>query len=280
MATVRVGDQELYHDRRGSGEPVLMIMGIAATSDYWGSAFLEVLAQRFELITYDHRGIGRSARVAVDFTIGELADDAEGLLAALEIESAHVLGFSLGGMVAQALALRRPTAVRRLVLGGTACNGRSALSSATLGKLERAMVSSDPEAALQAGLEANVSPAGATNPELRAAWVRMVTQTRLPLRTVQRQLDALRAHDSADRVAAIAAPTLVVHGAEDQLVEPSHGLALADALPNATLVQMPRTGHMFFWERPALSGDVIGGWLAGEDPSARNQVEVRNVVRK
>jgi 3-oxoadipate enol-lactonase len=280
MATLQVGDQALHYERRGTGEPLLMIMGIAATADYWGEDFLDRLAQRFDVIAYDHRGMGRSGRISADFTTADLADDAAGLLEALEIEPAHIIGFSLGGMVAQLLAVRRPAAVRRLVLGGTAASGRSALAPAMLRKLSEAIVSSDPEEAVQAGLEANLSPEGAGDADLRAAWIRMVSQARMPLRTIQRQLDALHAHDSTGQLASLTAPTLVVHGAEDQLVEPRHAQALANALPNATLAQIPHAGHMFFWEQHEISGTLISGWLEGNYPAGLKELEVGDVVNR
>jgi pimeloyl-ACP methyl ester carboxylesterase len=282
MPTARVADHELYYERRGTGEPILLIMGLGATTDYWGEGFLEKLARHFSVVTYDHRGIGRSDRTSADFTVIGLAEDAAGLLRALKIASAHVVGFSLGGMVAQALAARHPEVVRRLVLAGTSAGSRTrpALSIETLSRLSDAMVSADPAQAVQAGLDANVSADSAARPEVREAWINLVSGTRMPLRTIQRQLKAAQAHDGADLLRSITSPALVVHGSEDRLVEPAHADELAAALPDARVALVPGAGHMFFWEKPELSGELIAAWLRGDRAAHPKSVEVHDVVRK
>src|ERR1700681_199878 len=105
MPGVRVGEIELDYERSGSGPPLLLIMGMSGTALHWGEPFLELLRRDFDVIAYDHRGVGASSRLEGPITIGELAEDASGLLSALEIDSAHVLGISMGGMIAQELAL-------------------------------------------------------------------------------------------------------------------------------------------------------------------------------
>ncbi|HTR88651.1 MAG TPA: alpha/beta hydrolase, partial [Solirubrobacteraceae bacterium] len=101
MALATVGDIELDFDRTGAGEPLLAIMGMSGTMLHWGEEFLEALGEDFDVIAYNHRGVGRSSRLEGPLTIAQLAHDAAGLLDALELDSAHVLGISMGGMVAQ-----------------------------------------------------------------------------------------------------------------------------------------------------------------------------------
>jgi pimeloyl-ACP methyl ester carboxylesterase len=282
MPLAKVGEHQLHYELRGAGEPILLIMGLGATAEYWGEDFLAHLAPQFSLVTYDHRGIGRSTRAGEDFTVGELAEDAFGLLHVLEIPAAHVVGFSLGGMVAQELAARHQDSVRRLVLAGTAAGSRtsSALSAETLDRLQEAMVSADPVQAVQAGLEANVSARSAAQDEVRAAWIDMVSRARMPLRMVERQLKAAQAHDATDLLGSIASPTLIVHGSEDCLVDCAHADELAAALPEAQLVLISGAGHMFFWEAPDLSGELIAAWLRGERLPHSDGVEVRDAVHK
>src|ERR1700722_15461644 len=123
MALARVGDIELDYERSGSGPPLLAIMGMSGTALSWGEPFLGQLRQDHEVIVYDHRGIGASTRLSGSVTIAGMAEDAAGLLAALEIDSADVLGISMGGMIAQELALAHPERVRTLTLGCTYCGG-------------------------------------------------------------------------------------------------------------------------------------------------------------
>src|SRR3981189_225478 len=104
MPSVRAGEVELDYERSGSGPPLLLIMGMSGTALMWGEPFLELLRRDFELIAYAPRGRGASSRLEGEITIAQLADDASRLLSALEIDSAHVLGISMGGMIAQELA--------------------------------------------------------------------------------------------------------------------------------------------------------------------------------
>src|SRR5271166_6480868 len=105
MRTVSAGGVTLSYERSGEGPPLLLIMGMSGTAQHWGEPFLEPLRRDFEVIVYDHRGVGESSPLDGPVTITEMADDAAGLLAALGIDSAHVMGISMGGMVAQELAL-------------------------------------------------------------------------------------------------------------------------------------------------------------------------------
>src|SRR4051794_32195564 len=116
MALVRIGDTELDVERSGSGPPLLLIMGMSGTALHWGEPFLQALREDFDVITYDHRGVGASTRLDGEITIAEMAADAATLLQALDIEAAHVVGFSMGGMIAQELALAHPERMLTLTL--------------------------------------------------------------------------------------------------------------------------------------------------------------------
>src|SRR3954468_18220299 len=165
MGHLRIGDYDLFHQRQGSGtEPLLLIQGMSGTHLSWGDPFLEQLADDFDVVTYDHRGIGRSAPVSAPFTIAELADDAAQILDAVGWETAHVMGISMGGMVAQELALRHGGRIRTLTLGCTYCGGpgSSLAPEATVNKLSVGMIGTHPpdrELAIRTGFEVNVSPA-------------------------------------------------------------------------------------------------------------------------
>ena len=123
MPAIPVGEVELDYERSGEGPPLLMIMGMSGTALHWGEPFLQALRPHFEVIVYDHRGVGASSRLEGPLTITQLARDAAGLLDALAIEAAHVLGISMGGMIAQELVLRHPERVRTLTLGCTYAGG-------------------------------------------------------------------------------------------------------------------------------------------------------------
>src|SRR3954453_1874035 len=113
----------LHHTRRGQGEPLLLIMGMSGSSLLWGEDFLSALQRDFDVIAVDNRGTGDSPRAEEPFSIADMADDAVEALDELGIESAHVLGISMGGMIAQELVLRQPERVRTLTLGCTYAGG-------------------------------------------------------------------------------------------------------------------------------------------------------------
>ena len=156
---VDLGGRVLSYTRRGSGEPLLLIMGMAGHAGLWREDFLAGLAEEFEVLTYDHRGIGESTDVDGPFSIGDLAEDAAALLDAVGWDSAHVFGISMGGMVAQELVLTHPQRVRRLVLGCTYCGGpRTNPMAPGPMRMMAAMNSGNVEQSLRAGFEANLSP--------------------------------------------------------------------------------------------------------------------------
>jgi 3-oxoadipate enol-lactonase len=259
MPSFRVGENELYYERSGAGEPLLLIMGMSGTHLTWGEPFLDALREDFEVVIYDHRGIGRSARTEPPFSIVDLADDAGALLDELGWESAHVAGISMGGMVAQELALRHPERVRTLALGCTYAGGESATLTAPEvgGRLFGAMSSGDRELALRVGWETNVSERFAADEEQFAAFRLQALEVPANMPTITAQVEAIRSHDTSARLGTITAPTLVLHGTEDQMLSYRNGEAIARAIPGARLEIFDGTGHLFFWEEPARSAALV-----------------------
>jgi 3-oxoadipate enol-lactonase len=237
MAHLTVGGLELFHQRRGSGEPLLLIPGMSGTHLSWGEPFAEALAADFDVVSYDHRGIGRSGRVADPFSIVDLAQDAAGLLDALGWETAHVLGISMGGMVAQELALRHPDRISTLTLGCTYCGGPgSALApETTLQRLSAGMMSGDNELAIRTGFEVNVSRAFAESAGSYAPFRAMAGALPAPVPVIMLQMQAIAQHDTHARLPSLAAPTLVIHGDEDLMLPVENGRLIASLIPGAKL---------------------------------------------
>lgn len=250
---------DLHILRRGSGEPLLLIQGMSGTHRSWGEPFLSELERDFDVACYDHRGIGLSPRCDDPFTIADLADDAAQVIAAQGWESAHVLGISMGGMVAQELALRHPERVRTLALGCTYAGGEGqALTAPEIGmKLFGAMQSGDRELALRTGWEVNVSPAFAADEDAYAQFREAALAVPAPVPVIMLQVQAIGGHDTSARLAEIAVPTLVVHGTADQMLPASNGEAIARTIPGATLHLMEGVGHVFWVERPEESARVL-----------------------
>ena len=262
MTHLTVGGRQLFHQRSGSGtEPLLLIQGMSGTHLAWGEPFLAGLAQDFDVVAYDHRGIGRSDPVTEPFTIAELAVDAAGVLDALGWETAHVAGISMGGMVAQELALAHPDRIRTLTLGCTYCGGEGSELAPpdTLAKLSAGFRSGDRELAIRTGFEVNVSAGFAARPGAYETFRAMAKALPAPLPVIMLQMQAIGGHDTSARLPSLTMPTLVVHGDADRMLPVGNGRMIASLIPGATLEVLAGVGHMFWWEQPATSAELIRG---------------------
>jgi 3-oxoadipate enol-lactonase len=259
MPSARVGEVELSYERSGSGPPLLAIMGMSGTLLTWGEPFMAPLRERFEVIAYDHRGVGESSRVEAPFTTAELAEDAAGLLDALELESAHVLGISMGGMVAQELVLADPQRVRTLTLGCTYCGGEgSTLASPPVAqRLFEAMSSGERERVIRTTWEICISPRLRDDAELYAAIHALAEERPVALEVITAQMQAIVAHDTSARLPEVQAPTLIVHGTADELIPVQNAHVIAGHMPDARLELLDGVGHLFFWELPQRSAELV-----------------------
>jgi pimeloyl-ACP methyl ester carboxylesterase len=264
MTLVAVGDHELDYERSGvgagEGPPLLLIMGMSGTALHWGEAYLEQLRPFFDVIAFDHRGVGASTPLQGAITIADMAEDAAGLMRALSIDDAHVVGISMGGMIAQELALAHPDLVRTLTLGCTYCGGEaSALTTPeVMQRLAEAMLSGDRERALRAGFEANIAKAAEeANPALYEQALAIAARRAVAVPVIMAQMQACAAHDTYDRLPSVAAPTLVVHGTEDMMLPVENAAVIAARIPGARLEILDGAGHLFFWEQPERSAELV-----------------------
>jgi pimeloyl-ACP methyl ester carboxylesterase len=260
MPLARVGEIELSYERAGSGPSMLVIMGMSGTFDHWDAGFLEDLRRDFDVIVYDHRGVGSSTRLGQGrLTIDQLAEDAAGLLAVLQVDTAHVLGISMGGMVAQELALAHPERIDTLTLGCTYCGGEGSALAAeeVMRRLAEGMSSGVRERAIRAAWEANVSPAFAANDEAYARFLGIGLRRAVPVVTIMAQMRAIAAHDTSTRLPQLRLPTLVIHGTLDEMLPVQNGHMIAGLIPDSRLEILDGIGHLFFWEQPAHSAELI-----------------------
>jgi 3-oxoadipate enol-lactonase len=256
MPVVSAGEVELDYERGGEGPPLLLIMGMSGTLLHWGEPFLEALRGDFDVITYDHRGVGRSSRVEGPFTIAQLAQDAAGLLRTLELDSAHVMGISMGGMVAQELALAHPSGVRSLTLGCTYCGGEGSILPAQP-EMAEAMMSRDRERIGRVMWEINVSPRMAEDDEAYATFQEIAGRRSVALEVIMEQWSAISAHDTSRRLSGLEMPTLIVHGTVDRLLPVQNGRLISEHMPQARLEILEDIGHLFFWEEPRRSAELV-----------------------
>jgi 3-oxoadipate enol-lactonase len=253
----RVGDARLHYSIRGHGAPLLMLMGLGGSGAMWGDEFLAPLARRFRLILLDHRGTGESERGDAPYTIPQLAEDAAGVLAAARFAKAHVLGVSMGGMVAQELAIAHGSRVAALVLGCTTPGGRAAIwpRSDALAEVERQ--------GLLGATAMVVTPEFLRRHPERLARLGLNALTRpTPPAVMREQFDAIGRFDASARLGRIAAPTLIVHGDRDLLIPVANARLLARGIRGAMGAIVKGTGHLFFLEAPERTAGAVTEFLA------------------
>ena len=250
----------LYYEVYGEGEPLLLIMGLGANHLSW-TLQIPVYAREFQVIVFDNRGTGQSSFPQdVDLTIPSMADDAAALLDTLGLESAHVYGISMGGMIAQEMALRHPEKVRSLILGATTPGGLNAVSPdpETLRALieQGAAIDRTMSPAL---LEVLFSPGYLADHsgELMATFQSMRDYPATSTEAYQAQLRAAARHDTYDRLPDIDAPTLVLHGTDDPLIPPDNGRTLAERIPGAKLVLLEGARHAYLLEKQDESDAAV-----------------------
>lgn len=234
-----ITDHGVAYTIRGEGPPLLLLSGYASTAGILQPA-ARLFAQRFTTITFDYPGAGRSTGVRLPVTTSMLAREAAGLLGSLGITRAHVYGISLGGLIAQELAIRHPEMIRTLILGATTAGGWRS-------------VPGDPTALMATLWSLRTLPGGG----------------RIPLpHTALLQGWAAGTHDTSSRLATITAPTLVIHGEHDRLMPLRNGQLLADGIPGAELRILRGQGHLYLFEDDASSYAVMD-WIEGSrEPDA------------
>jgi pimeloyl-ACP methyl ester carboxylesterase len=255
---VESGGTTLYWESAGAGEPVLLVMGLGMPATGWWRT-IPVLARLFRVIVFDNRGCGRSGRPRGPYALTQLVDDTLAVLAAAGEESAHVYGISLGGMVAQELALRAPGRVRSLVLGATTAGGseHEPPDEEVIGFLAR-RGSMPPEEGVWASIPYMYGPA-----TLQHAAARVAEDVEQRLRfSVDRvgylaQLAAAWQHDTATRLDGISMRTLVLHGNADRIVPIANGRRLAERLPAARFHELDGAGHLYMTDAPDADEIVL-----------------------
>jgi pimeloyl-ACP methyl ester carboxylesterase len=276
MSTAVVGPVELYYEEHGRGDPLLLVMGLAADSRAWLFQVPD-FARHYRTIVFDNRGVGRSAKPPGPYTIHEMADDTAGLLDALGVERAHVVGVSMGGMIAQELALRHPARVRGLVLACTypepdeTIESQRRFSATALG----GTVTTDGEVRID--LTA-LDPLLFFQHMLPRVFSQSFIERELPtlvdlfggaleygfsLEAILGQVAAAMGHSTTDRLHQITAPTLVITGDADLLIPPANSDILARHIPGARLIKVPGGSHAFNFETPEVFNRAVLDFLAG-----------------
>ena len=247
---VRAGRLDLWVERRGQGPEVLIVAGLGDPVEAW-QLQLEGLSDRYRVTAFDSPGAGRSPMLPEPFTVADMADHVAGLLRALEIPTAHVVSQSGGSAIAQELALRHPELARSLVLVGTWARPDAYLRSTLSFFRWLPEVVPSERAFLEAFCLWIYTPRAHANGMVEQVIEgALAFPHKMSTEAVQRWLDAFIAHDTADRLSEITAPTLVLAGGLDRAAAPYLGRAVAEGIPGARFEVLPEEGHRPFAEAP------------------------------
>ena len=263
MPKVPVNGIELYYELDGGGEPVVLIPGFAAGRWIWFKQ-TDALAHRFKVVSFDPRGVSGSDKPQGPQTIELLADDVAHLLETIGIESAHIVGASFGGFVAQEFALKYPAMTRRLVLCCTSCGGPNHVAPAP--ETLTALASTK---GLNSASRMRANLLLAFNPEYLQAEadeidhiVNLRATNEVPEHIYLSQLQAAVNFNVESRLAQIGMPTLVVSGDADVIVPVENSRHLAELIPHAKLELVAGGSHTFFIEQAGEFNQLVSDFLA------------------
>lgn len=290
MAQVQANGITIEYEQHGEGEPLLLVMGLGGQLTDWPDGFVSMLVDAgFQVTVFDNRDIGLSTEfdwqppnqvkavlkalakrpIAAGYTIVDMAADAAGLLDALDIPSAHVVGMSMGGMIAQQLTIDSPHKVRSLTsIMSNPGDGKSGrIAGKVMAKMARL-----PDPTLENAADRSVeSFALWSSPHFDPVLHRERTQASIersfrPVGTARQTTAIMASPDRTAGLADITVPTLVIHGLVDKLVKPSGGIATAAAVPDSTLLMFPDMGHDLPEPR---WGDMVGAIRRNADRAAQ-----------
>lgn len=251
-----INNANLHYEIHGLGDPLLLIQGWGMDVTSW-QPIINPLAKVFQLIVFDNRGVGRSEVTPGNYTTRQLADDAAGLLEYLQIEKAHVLGWSMGGMIAQELALAYPEKVKRLILSASSARVTAKTAFIAWANVE-AIRRGELETSAHWQLSFCFSNALFANQQLLNEMKERVLNPAYPvtLQGLMSQFAAVVSHDRRRQLRPIKSPTLVLGAKEDGIIDPGQVEALAREIDNAELRILPG-GHMQHIEYPSLFAETV-----------------------
>jgi pimeloyl-ACP methyl ester carboxylesterase len=264
LEKLQVDGAQIAYRRIGIGRPLIVLNGFAATSADWDPSFIEGLASSNELILIDNRGIGRSTDDGQPFDIAKLTDDAARVIETLGIERVNVLGWSMGGFIAQTLALQHPGPINKLILLSTAPAGADADRASAEVWSQLIDMSGTPHEQARRLLSLLFPGDIAESVYREFGDVVAAARAQLSPDLVNRQaaaIDAWHRTGIANQLREINTPVLIAVGTADVVVPPSNALRLVNAIPGAWLAQFNGGGHAFMAQYPRPLADLINSFL-------------------
>jgi len=261
---VQLDEVQIAYRRMGAGRPLLLLNGFAATSADWDPSFIEALASSNELVLIDNRGLGSSSDDGLPFEIAQLADDAARMMDVLRIERPSLLGWSMGGFIAQTIALQQPARVNKLILLSTDPGGAEADLAPPGIWSQLTDMSGTPDEQARRLLFLLFPAEVAESVYRKFGAIVAAARARLSADLVNRQVAAMTTWHRdgvGNRLRAMKVPVLVATGTADEVIPRSNALKLVNAIPGAWLAQFEGGGHAFMAQYPHALAGLIDSFL-------------------
>lgn len=264
MPIAKTENLDIYYEIIGQGEPLVMIRGVGSNVDHWYEQ-APVLSKKYQLLVFDNRGIARTSDPGGSFSTRDMAVDTIALMDAVGIKKAHLLGYSMGGMIAQEMALAYPEKVNGLILVATDCGISLRIKARPeFSRLFTDMVRLGTMEAKQAAARCLFAEQTfETRPDIIQRYAEVSARYPASQQILGRQWAAITQHDACERLSDISSPTLAITGSEDELIPPENAKVMAERIPVAQMVTIDGGGHLFLIEQPEAFNEAVMGFLEG-----------------
>ena len=261
VESVPVGDINIAYRVLGQGDPIVLIMGSSSTMDMWDPRFLDNLSSKYKVIIFDNRGMGNTTAPPGNFSIAQFANDTAGLMTALGIEKAHIMGWSMGSFVAQELAIRYPERVNKIILYAGDCGGKEAVMPSPQVLKDLSNTSGSPEERGMRLFNLLFPKDWLSKQPAFYKWFPLPKETSLP-ENIERQAQAIATWPgTCDRLGSIKSPALVVTGTEDVIAPPENAFILAQRINVSWLVQFEGAGHGLMYQYPDRLAKIVADFI-------------------
>jgi pimeloyl-ACP methyl ester carboxylesterase len=261
VESVPVGDINISYRVLGQGDPVVLIMGYSSTMDMWDPLFLDNLSSKYKVIIFDNRGMGNTTAPPGNFSIAQFANDTAGLMAALNIEKADILGWSMGSFIAQELTIRYPERVNKIILYAGDCGGKEAVMPSPTTLKDLSNTTGSPEERGMRLFNLLFPKDWLSKQPAFYKWFPLPKETSLP-DNIERQAQAIATWPGTfDRLASIKSPALVVTGKEDVITPPGNAFILVQRINVSWLVQFEGAGHGLMYQYPDRLAKIVTDFI-------------------
>ena len=254
MPVIKANGISIYYETKGSGAPLMLINGWGGNLNSWSDHMIELLSEKYKVIMMDNRGTGRSDKPDIPYTMNMMAADVKGVLDALCIEKAHVMGFGMGGAITQTFGKNYPETVKSLIVCGASAGGENSVSSDPQVQMDLAMIANPLPEMTQQDVTIKLLYLLYSKEYVESNLEELVADETYsdyptPSFALMNQSAAIGTMDTYNHLPEMMMPVLVITGEDDKLVPAQNSENIASRIPNSKLVKIPGCGHGFLKQK-------------------------------